>query len=92
MQKMILFLKSRAVLLMALLAVLGGALGLIAPVETAHSAICNFRPIIRTYYSDATHTTEVGQRGTDCGCNPIFWGLTSSFVVSQQLCCSVNTC
>ena len=88
----IVFPKSRIALLVVLLVVLGGTLGLIAPVESAHSAICNFRPIIRTYYSDATHSTEVGQRGTDCGCNPVFWGVTSSFVTSQQLCCSVNTC
>jgi hypothetical protein len=92
MQKIIVFLKSRGALLMVLLVVLGGTLGLIAPVESAHSAICNFRPTIRTYYSDASHTTVVGQRGTDCSCNPVFWGVTSAFVTSQQLCCNVNTC
>ena len=92
MQKTFMFLKSRSVLLVVLVVVLGGTLGLLAPVESAHSAICGFRPIIRTYYSDATHTTAVGQRGTDCGCNPVFWGVTSAFVVSQQLCCNVNTC
>ncbi len=92
MPKIIVFLKSRSVLLMALLVVLGGTLGLIAPVETAHSAVCRFRPVIRTYFSDAAHTTEVGQRGTDCNCSPIFWGVTSSFFVSGQLCCSANVC
>lgn len=86
------FLKSRALLLAAVLGVLGGSFGLLAPAKVAHSAICAFRPIIRTYYSDATYTTAVGQRGTDCSCNSVFWGVTSAYVQSQTLCCSVNTC
>ncbi|HEY2290677.1 MAG TPA: DUF6289 family protein [Thermoanaerobaculia bacterium] len=92
MKKIRVFLKSRALLLAALLGVLGGSFGLLTPARVAHSAICAFRPIIRTYYSDASHTTVVGQRGLDCSCNPVDWGVTSSFVTSQTLCCNVNTC
>lgn len=92
MRKIRVFLKSRALLLAALLGVLGGSFGLLAPAKVAHSAICAFRPTIRTYYSDATHTTVVGQRGNDCSCNGVFWGVTSAYVTSETLCCSVNTC
>jgi hypothetical protein len=92
MKKIRVFLKSRALLLAALLGVLGGSFGLLAPAKVASSAVCAFRPVIRTYYSDATFTTAVGQRGTDCSCNPVSWGVTSSFVQSQTLCCNVNTC
>ncbi|HEX3555275.1 MAG TPA: DUF6289 family protein [Thermoanaerobaculia bacterium] len=92
MQRVTLFLRSRGALLAIVLVVLGSVLGLLAPADVAQSAVCAFRPIVRTYYSDASHTTVVGQRGTDCGCNPIFWGVTSAFVTSQSLCCNVNTC
>ncbi|MEA2605232.1 MAG: hypothetical protein QOF89_6224 [Acidobacteriota bacterium] len=84
--------RSRGVLLAIVLVVLGSVLGLLSPVHVAQSAICAFRPIQRTYYSDGSHTTVVGQRGLDCGCNDISWGVTSAFVTSQTLCCSVNTC
>jgi hypothetical protein len=87
-----LFLRSRGTLLAVLLVILGGTLGLLAPVDDAQSAICAFRPIIRTYYSDATYTNPVGQRGLDCTCNDASWGVTSAFVKSQTLCCSVNAC
>lgn len=86
------FLRTRRALLVAVVLVLGSALGLLAPVQDAQSAICAFSPVVRTYYSDATYTTVVGQRGRDCACEPIFWGVTSAFVKSQTLCCSVNTC
>jgi hypothetical protein len=92
MQRISVLTSNRGVRLVALLVVLGGTLGLMAPVDSAHSAICAFHPTIRTYYSDASHTTVVGQRGIDCSCNDVFWGVTSAFVTSQQLCCSVNTC
>jgi hypothetical protein len=92
MQKISVLTRNRGVRLVALLVVVGGTLGLMAPVDSAHSAICAFRPTIRTYYSDASHTTVVGQRGIDCSCNDASWGVTSAFVTSQQLCCSVNTC
>lgn len=92
MKKIRVFLKSRALLLAVALGVLGSTFGLLAPAEVAHSQICRFRPVIRTYYSDASHTTVVGQRGLDCSCNSVDWGVTSSFVTSQTLCCSVNTC
>ncbi len=82
---------SRVTQLVFLLAVLG-VTGLLSPVEEAQSAACAFRPVIRTYYSDATYTVEVGQRGNDCTCNGVFWGVTSSFVKSQTLCCPVNQC
>jgi hypothetical protein len=92
MRKIRVFLKSRALLLAAVLGVLGGAFGLLTPADVAHSAICAFRPVIRTYYSDSSHSTVVGQRGLDCSCNDVSWGVTSSFVTSQTLCCNVNTC
>ncbi|MFL6196823.1 MAG: hypothetical protein ACJ75H_21750 [Thermoanaerobaculia bacterium] len=86
------FLRSRRALLAATLVVLGCVLGLLTPVQDAQSAICAFSPVIRTYYSNATYTTVVGQRGRDCACEPVFWGVTSAYVKSQTLCCSVNTC
>ena len=32
-----------------------------------------------TYYSDASHTTVVGQFGKDCCNNTVAWGVKSSF-------------
>jgi hypothetical protein len=92
MRKIRVFLKSRTLLLAAVLGIVGGTFGLLTPAGVAHSQTCAFRPVLRTYYSDATYTTAVGQRGNDCSCNGVFWGVTSSYVKSQTLCCSVNTC
>jgi hypothetical protein len=92
MKRVRVLLRSRAALLVVVLAGLGSVIGLLPPANDVHSAICAFRPIIRTYYSDATYTTEVGQRGTDCACEPVFWGVTSPYVISTTLCCNVNTC
>ncbi|HEV7785801.1 MAG TPA: DUF6289 family protein [Thermoanaerobaculia bacterium] len=86
------FLKSRGALLAIVAVVLGSTLGLTSPVKVAQSATCAWRPIIRTYYSDATHTTVVGERGLNCNCDDISWGVTSSFVVNTQQCCSFFTC
>lgn len=85
-------LRSRAARLALLLAVLGSVTGLLSPVEEARSAACAFRPVLRSYYSDATYTNLVGQRGNDCTCNGVFWGITTSFVKSETLCCFVNQC
>jgi len=87
-----LFLRSRAVRLALLLVVLGSVLGLIPPGHVAQSAVCAFRPVIRTYYSDAAHTTVVGQTGLNCNCDDISWGVTSAYVVSQTQCCPYLTC
>jgi uncharacterized protein DUF6289 len=92
MQKVRTFLKSRSALLAVVAVVLSSTLGLLSPVEVAHSSICAWRPIIRTYYSDATHTTEVGQRGLNCNCDDISWGVTSAFVVNFTQCCNAFTC
>jgi hypothetical protein len=92
MKNISLILKTRGALLAALLVVLGSALGLTAPVQEAHSATCAWRPTIRTYYSDATYKTTIGQRGVDCMCNDVYWGETSSFVIYEQQCCPYFTC
>lgn len=42
--------------------------------EAASSGNC-------TYYSDASHTTVVGQRGKDCCNNVVSWGSTSAYSV-----------
>jgi hypothetical protein len=84
-------LRSRAARLALLLVVLGSVTGLLSPVQEAQAA-CAFRPVLRSYYSDATYTTMVGQRGNDCTCNGVFWGVTSSFMKSETLCCPVYTC
>jgi Family of unknown function (DUF6289) len=84
-------LRNRVVRLAALLIVLGCVAGLISPVEVAYAA-CRFHPTVRTYYSDATYTTEVGQRGLNCACEDASWGITSDFVKSETLCCPYKTC
>ena len=67
---------SRRVLLAAfLVAVLAFALTVSTPVTNAAPAgNCIF-------YSDASHTTEVGRLGKDCCNNPVHTGHTSSFYV-----------
>ena len=92
MKKISTFLRSRGGLLAILLIVLGSILGLLPPVDVAQSAACAFRPVIRSYYSSSSYTTLVGQRGYDCSCNEVFWGVTSSFMKSEIQCCPVNTC
>lgn len=86
------FLRSRATRLALLLVVFSGVLGLIPPGPVAQSAVCAFRPVIRTYYSDSTYTNVVGQRGLNCNCDDISWGVTSAYVVSQTQCCPHFTC
>ena len=85
-------LKSRVGRLAVLLVVLGTVMGVIAPVDVAQSYVCAFRPVIRTYYSDGTYTNPVGQRGLDCSCNEVSWGVTSGFMKSQTQCCPYFTC
>jgi hypothetical protein len=90
MEKISALVHSRTGILALVLVVAAGVFSLLPPAEARQ--ICGFRPTIRTYYNDANHDVEVGQRGIDCGCNPVLWGTTSSFVVVTELCCTVNTC
>jgi hypothetical protein len=92
MQKVRAFLKSRGALLAVVAVVLGSTLGLLSPVQEAHSQICGWRPILRNYWSDASHTDLVGQRGLNCNCDDASWGVTSSFVTTTQQCCTAFTC
>ena len=46
----------------------------ISPAPAAPSGNC-------TYYSNAAHTTVVGQFGKDCCNNTVAWGVKSSFKV-----------
>jgi len=64
----------RAVFATMLLAVISFALMvLVVPTtEAAPAGNC-------TYYSNASHTTVVGQFGKDCCNNPVAWGTRTSF-------------
>ncbi|HEX4962356.1 MAG TPA: DUF6289 family protein [Thermoanaerobaculia bacterium] len=75
-----------------MIAALGSSLGLLSPAQEAQAAACVFRPRVITYYTDATHTTVVGQSGVDCDCNDFSWGVMTPFHTSMQLCCPVFTC
>ncbi|HEY2295418.1 MAG TPA: hypothetical protein VGM86_32345 [Thermoanaerobaculia bacterium] len=39
------------------------------------------------YYSDATHTTEVGYEEYDCNCNHYFWGVHTVYSTIDSLGC-----
>ncbi|HET9211054.1 MAG TPA: hypothetical protein VFR03_11685 [Thermoanaerobaculia bacterium] len=39
------------------------------------------------YYSDSTHTTEVGYEVYDCNCNHYFWGTRTVYSVINSLGC-----
>jgi hypothetical protein len=39
------------------------------------------------YYSDATHTTQVGYEEYDCNCNHYFWGVRTVYSVINSLGC-----
>lgn len=86
------FLKSRVSRLTILALVLGCTLGVLSPTKAAHSAICGWSPILRNYWSDATHTTLVGQRGLNCNCDDASWGVTSAYETNTVQCCSHFTC
>jgi hypothetical protein len=64
----------RRILLLVLLSVMTlGALALRQPTtEAAPAGNC-------TYYSNASHTTVVGQYGYDCCNNYVAWGVKTSF-------------
>src|ERR1700704_2547265 len=80
------FLRSRFTLLIFVIATLSSSLGLLPPAPEAQSA-CVFTPRVTTYYSDATHTLVVGQRGVDCNGNNFSWGVPTPFFTTTQLCC-----
>lgn len=86
------FLKSRLSQLVILILVLGCTLGLLSPTKAAHSYTCVWRPVIRDYWSDATHTNLVGQRGLNCNCDDIGWGVMSSYMTQEIQCCPYFTC
>lgn len=92
MQKARSFLTSPGSRLAIVVVVLGGTLGLLAPVKDAQSSGCAWRPIYRSYFSDAAHTNLVGQRGLNCNCDDASWGITTSYSTYVQQCCTVNTC
>ncbi|HYU30918.1 MAG TPA: DUF6289 family protein [Thermoanaerobaculia bacterium] len=83
---------NRGTLLVTVLLVFGSMVGLLTPVDVAQSATCAFRPWLRSYYSDASHTTLVGQRGLDCSCNDVSWGDMSDYMVVTVQCCFQNLC
>lgn len=67
--------RRRIVVLAFLLAVLAFALTVTTPVTSAASSSnC-------TYYSDASHTTVVGQFGKDCCNNTVAWGVKTAYSV-----------
>jgi hypothetical protein len=70
----------RIALLAALLVMLSGVFALVPPVEALPCGV------ITTYYTDAGKTTAVGQRGTDCDCNDISWGVTTPYYRLQAVC------
>jgi len=86
------YLRSRGALLAVVVAILGGALGLLAPANVAQSATCVRRPHVVTYYSDASHTTVVGQQGDNCTCDGVDWGVTSPYQTIFYYCCSIHLC
>jgi hypothetical protein len=65
----------RLLVLTFLVAVLTFALTVTAPVSNA-AAGSNC-----TYYSDASHTTVVGQFGKDCCNNTVAWGVKTAYSV-----------
>ena len=86
------FLRARGGVLAVVLVLMGSILGLLTPAKVAQSAACAFRPWVKTYYSDASHTTVIGQSGRDCSCNDVSWGSTSSYHTMQYYCCINYTC
>jgi len=92
MQRVKAFLKSRGALLAVVVVVLGSTLGLLSPAKEAHSGTCAWRPIIRTYYAEAAHINVVGERGLNCNCDDISWGVTSPYVVNYVQCCFYFAC
>ena len=84
------FARSRTGLLAVALLLAAGALTFQAPADARQ--VCGFQPLVITYYNDANHDEEVGQRGIDCDCDSFSWGTTSSYSVASHLCCAHNSC
>lgn len=60
-------LKVRIAIAVLSLVILAGTFVLLTPSVKAFGGLC-------TYYSNASYTTVVGQRGSDCCGNPVSWG------------------
>lgn len=73
----------RIVVLAALLVLLVSIFPLASPVGAADSCA----HYITTYYTNAAKTTAVGQRGYDCDCNYISWGVTTPYYRTQFFTC-----
>jgi Family of unknown function (DUF6289) len=61
-------------LVLAALVTGAAAFAAMTPTEAATSSNC-------TYYSDASHTTVVGQYGKDCCNNTVTWGVKTQYSV-----------
>lgn len=85
-------LTSRISRLVILLLVLGVTLGVLSPVQVAHSYTCVWHPIIRDYWNEAAHINLIGQRGLNCNCDEVNWGVTSSYMTQEVQCCPYFTC
>jgi hypothetical protein len=75
----------RVTLLAILLVLLGTTVALVAPARAAGVIICGQ---FFTYYTDATRTTEVGERGSYCDCTTVHWGPQTPYFRVWMLDCS----
>ena len=73
-------LRARIAIAVLSLVILAGTFVLLTPSVDAFGGLC-------TYYSNASHTTVVGQRGSDCCGNPVSWG-----IITQHRECYVEYC
>jgi len=69
----------RTLLVAMLVPILAVALWIATPPTADAATNC-------TYYSDASHTTVVGQFGTDCCNNHVAWGIKTQFGVCSSAC------
>lgn len=74
--------RNRILGLMLAVALLIGAVAVTAPAQ-ALPAYEN----VTIYYSDASHTTEVGERGIDCWGHLCRWGTTSAYYETFSVPC-----
>jgi hypothetical protein len=82
-------LTSRAGVLAALLVALTFTVVLLAPPP---AGACAGYAVETIYYSDASHSTQVGSCYRDCSCNVTCDGVRTSYVTRDYYCCSYNGC
>jgi len=64
----------------------------LAALPPAAAQVCIWFTSIRTYYTDVHKNVVVGQRGIDCDCHDVGFGVVTPYYTIELLCCPTPRC